>query len=177
MYKKRVLYLFIIILAIIFTSCSGENEKIKYSAPTTSQVNEFISKNSLNVLSIKETSDFTIVLYQNDNSYGHYVLYKDQKNQLYSPGVKVDGNPKESKVSLGGVASGNTPFVTIIINDKDILQKAKEVKITFTDGTVVSEEILGEGTIVLNHNEINKEPLSYTELIIYDKDMIKLYEN
>lgn len=40
-------------------------------------------------------------------------------------------------MSLGGVASGKTPFVTIIINDEKMLQNAKEIEITFKDGTIV----------------------------------------
>jgi hypothetical protein len=35
---------------------------------------------------------------------------------------------------MGGVASGKAPFVTIIINDKVILQKAKEIEITLNNG-------------------------------------------
>lgn len=77
MSKKISFFLFSLILIGFFTSCSN-NTTIKYSAPTKSQVNEFISNNSINALSIKETSDFTIVLFQNGQEYGHYVLYKDQ---------------------------------------------------------------------------------------------------
>jgi hypothetical protein len=36
--------------------------------------------------------------------------------------------------------------------------------------------ISGKGTIVLHHNEENKEPISYTKFVIYDKDMKELYE-
>lgn len=77
MNKKQVLFILVFTVMVAITSCM---EKIKYSAPTITQVNEFISKNSINTLDIKETNDFTIVLYQNENNYGHYVLYQDQKN-------------------------------------------------------------------------------------------------
>lgn len=117
------------------------------------------------------------MLYKNGYIHGHYVLYKDQKNQLYSGGVKTYGSSNEGKISLGAITTGNTPFVTIIINDEDLLQKAKKVQITFTDGTVESAEIYGKGTIVLYHNEKNREQLLDIKLIIYDKNMKKLYEN
>lgn len=174
MNKKQVLYLFMFIIIIILTSCT---RKITHSsAPTMSQVNEFISKNSINALSIKETSDFTIILYESELEFGHYVLYIGQNNKLSSSYVRATGHSKSSLVSLGGVASGKTPFVTVIINDEAMLQKAKEIEITFLDGTVVREPISCKGTIVLHHNEENKEPASYLKLIIYDKDMSKLYE-
>ncbi|WP_055668594.1 hypothetical protein [Desnuesiella massiliensis] len=85
-------------------------------------------------------------------------------------------NPAEHPVSLGGVASGKIPFVTVIINDEEMLQKAKEVEITFEDGAIIKERISGKGTIVLYENKLNNEPMSYRKLIIYGKDMTKLYE-
>lgn len=175
MNKKQVLYLTMIIVVIIFTSCSGSG-KVEYSAPSTSQVNEFISKNSVNALSIKEANDFTIVLFENGQEQGHYVLYKNQNNELISSSVKGVGNLRENPVSVGGVASGKTPFVTVIFNDEDMLLNAKEIEITFKDGNVVKEMISGKGTIVLHANEANKEPVTYTKLVIYDKAMKKLYE-
>jgi hypothetical protein len=176
MKKKIVLCLLIVIILILFISFSTEREKVKYSAPTKAQVDEFIFDNSINALSMKETSDFTIVVFENKAEYGHYVLYKDQNNKLYNTWVKANGNSTESPLSLGGVASGKIPFVTVIINDEDMLKKAKEIEITFADGAVVSEEVSGKGTIVLYSNDKNEEPVTYIKLVVYDKDKNKLYE-
>lgn len=173
MKRKQALYLLIAIIAMVFSSCTG---KAKYSPPTISEVNNFIAKNSINELSTKLTKDFAIVLFGNGQERGHYVLYKDQKNEIYSQWVKSFGNSKEHPVSLGGVASGKTPFVTVIINDEEISEKAEEVEITFEDGAVVKERISGKGTIVLYESKLNNEPMSYRKLIIYGKDMTKLYE-
>jgi hypothetical protein len=176
MNKKITLYLLTLVVAILIISCSSESGKIKYTVPTKAQVNEFISKNPINALSIKETDDFTIVLFENETGHGHYVLYKDQNGKLYDTWVKAIGNPKESPVFLGGVASGKVPFVTVIINDGDMLKRAKEIEITFADGKIAREVVSGKGTIVLHNNEKNEEPMFYNKLIIYDKDMKKLYE-
>ena len=173
MKRKQALYLLITIIAMVFSSCTG---KIKYYPPTISEVNNFIDKNSINELSTKHTKDFAIVLFENGQERGHYVLYKDQKNEIYSQWVKSFGNSKEHPVSLGGVASGKIPFVTVIINDEEMLQKAEEVEVTFEDGAVVKEGISSKGTIVLHENKPNKQPISYRKLIIYGKDMTKLYE-
>lgn len=177
MNKKIIIPLFLLILINLLSSCSSKNPSMKYSVPTKSQVNEFISKNSINALSIKETSDFTIVLFQDGQENGHYILYKDQNNELYSPWVKGIGNPKENPVFLGGVASGKIPFVTVIINDTDILRKAKEIEVTFADGGVAKEEVTGKGTIITYHNEKNEKAVSYTKLVIYDKNMKELCEH
>jgi hypothetical protein len=176
MNKKLIICLFTLVVLILFISYSSDRNKITYSAPTQEQVNNFISKNTINSLTIKETSDFSIVLFENKAVYGHYVLYQDQNNKLYDTWVKGYGNSKENSVSLGGVASGKIPFVTVIINDDDMLKKAKEIKITFADGGVVSEEISGKGIIVLYKNEKNDKPITYIKLVIYDKDKNILYE-
>jgi hypothetical protein len=115
-------------------------------------------------------------LFENKAVYGHYVLYQDQNNKLYSSGIKAYGNSEENPVFLGGVASGKSPFVTVIINDDEILKRAKEIEITFTDGTVVNEEISGKGTVVLCKNEKNENYRSYIKLVIFDKDKNVLYE-
>ena len=77
---------------------------------------------------------------------------------------------------VGGVASGRIPFVTVIINDADILKKAKEIEVTFEDGGISKEEVIGNGTIITYKNEKNEKAISYTKLVIYDKEMKILYE-
>ncbi len=176
MNKKMVSYLCTLLIMILLTSCNVGNDKLKYLPPTKEQVNDFISENSINALSIKEASEFTVILFESDAADGHYVLYKDQNNKLYSASVKGMVNPTENPISLGGVATGKTPFVTVIINDKDLLLKAKEIEITFSDGTIEKEAVLGKGTIVLHNNKNDEKAVSYTKVVIYDKDMTKLYE-
>lgn len=113
MYKKIIICLFTLVVVILFISYSSDRNKITYSAPTQEQVNDFISNNTINAICIKETSDFSVVLFENKAEYGHFILYQDQNNKLYHSLVKANGNPKENPVSLGGVASGKTPFVTV----------------------------------------------------------------
>lgn len=105
-------------------------------------------------------------------------MYKDQYDKHYNSWVKAyfAGNIKETPISMGGVASGKTPFVTVIINDKVLLQKAKELEITLNNGDIVKEKINGKGTIILFQNEQNTKPISYTKVIVYDTNMEKLYE-
>lgn len=176
MNKKIIICLFTLIVLIIFTLYNFDRNKVTYSAPTQEQVNNFISRNTINALTITKTSDFSIVLFENKAVYGHYVLYQDQNNKLYDSFVKANADPKDNAVSLGGVASGKIPFVTVIINDEDILKKAKNIEITFADGGVVNEVISGKGTIVLYKNEKNDKPMTYIKLVIYDKDKNILYE-
>lgn len=155
----------------------AERNKVIYSAPTIKQVNEFITTNSINAVAIKDASDFTIVLFTNTASWGHYILYQDQYGKLYDSWVKANGIIQDNPVSLGGVASGKSPFVTIIINDEEILKNATETEVTFKDGTIINEDIVGKGTVVLINNDNNKKPVTYSKLIIYDKDKKILYEH
>ncbi len=168
----------LIVLAIfILLHFEAERNKVIYSAPTIEQVKEFIAANSINAVAMKDAPDFTIVLFSNKTSWGHYILYQDQYGKLYNSWVKANGSIQDNPVSLGGVASGKTPFVTIIINDEEILKNASETEVTFRDGTIINEEIDGKGTVVLKNNENIEKPVTYRKLIIYDKNKQILYEH
>lgn len=81
--KKVVLFLLMLATIVLFTAC---DEEIKCFAPTRARVDEFISENLINALSLKEAKDFTIVLFQNEYEYGYYTLHRDQNYKLYSSG-------------------------------------------------------------------------------------------
>ena len=67
-------------------------------------------------------------------------------------------------------------FITVVINDEGILQKAKEIEVMFNDGSTVRNKIDGKGTIIFCNNN-NQEVKVQIKLTIYDKDMKKLYED
>ncbi|ABR46367.1 hypothetical protein Amet_0128 [Alkaliphilus metalliredigens QYMF] len=172
MYKRIIL---IIAALFIFAACG---EKLQYSVPSLEQVNEFISDNSVNALAIKEAEDFTIVLYENENGFGHYVLHRDQNNKLYDGKVIAMRHKdyQQNTLSLGGVASGKNPFVTVIINDDNVLDKATELEILFTDGVKVKEPIDNKGIIIIHTNNESDKIINYLKVTIYDSDMNILYE-
>lgn len=173
MLKQGVVYILLIIM--LFTSCNIQRNNSIKLPPSIEQINDFIVDESINVIAIKEASNFTVLLYQNETSYGHYVLYVDQNDQLVSSNLNATGT-MEKNVLLGGIATGSTPFVTIIINDDFLLQKANKIRVTFEDDTDFLESINDKGIIVLYHNQENKESVSYKEIIIYDENLSILYE-
>lgn len=173
MKKNIILILVVIILILGISSCA---KKIIYSAPTQDEVDTFISEKSLNVLAVKEAEEFTIILFQNGLNSGHYILYRDQYDKLYNSflqGISQGDNP----IIAGGVASGKEPFVTVIINDEEILKEASYVEVTFDDGNTVRQEIDGKGVILAYSNKKNDKAISYNNLKIYDNDTNLLYEN
>jgi hypothetical protein len=153
------------------TSCA---EELVYTAPTESEVNEFITKNSINVLDIKETYDFTIVLIDVGQNYGYYTLSKDQKNDFRID--KIETGRISKSIFIDEISLGKTPFVNVVIYNEDILDKAKEIEITFKDGNKVTEKISSKGTIILYNNVSNEEQMPYIKLVIYDKDRKILYQ-
>jgi len=171
MIKKQVLLLLLLIAIFMITSCT---EKLVYTAPTESEVNEFITENSINALDIKEAYDFTIVLIDVGQNYGYYTLSKDQKNDFWID--KLETGRIEKSIFIDETPTGKTPFVNIVIYNEDILDKAKDIEITFKGGNKVTEEISGKGTIILYDNKFNEESMPYTKLVIYDKDMKILYQ-
>lgn len=164
----------ILILLIFVIGFSSFNEKVIYTAPTQTQVNEFITKKSLKVLSVKEADNFTIILYENGNGYGEYVISVNQNDELIIDGVAVGGS--DTAVSIGHVTTGKIPYITVVIHDEDILKKSNEIEITLKDGTVLKDNAIKKGTIILHHKETDKEQIPYEKLIIYDKDMNELYK-
>jgi hypothetical protein len=174
--KKIVLVVLSFIVISLFVTYTYEKNKQTYSAPTKEQVTQFISENAINPLLIKETTACSIILFENQTEYGHYVLYQDQNHKLYHAEVVASGDSNENQVLLGGVASGKVPFITAIINDEELLKKAKEIEVTFADQTVVNEKITNKANIILYKNEKNIKPMHYIKIVIYDKDRNALYE-
>ena len=171
--KKNIIIMTILFVSVMVVSCS--NKRV-YSKPTLGQVNDFITQESIKVEAIKEASEFTIILYQDNNISGHYILYQDQDGKLYSG--KVEGISKGiNPVCLGGVATGKEPFVTIIINDEVIFNQASYLEVTFDDGNVVKEEIENRGIVVVYKNHDSTKAISYTKIAIYDEDDSIIYEN
>ncbi|GEM_PF-4700814 len=154
----KIIGVVFLVLLIFKINVSFYNAKLTLTAPALTQVNEFISEKSIDVLSLKETEEFTVILFE----YGYYILSNDQNNTLMSDGVKTSGCDKQ--VYIDGADTQNTSFVTLIINDADILKKADQVELTFKDGTKVAEKISGKGTIVTYHKISNNEAMPYEKL-------------
>jgi len=175
--KNKTIFTFVaslLILLIFIIGFSSFNEKVIYTAPTLNQVDEFITKKSLKVLSVKEADNFTIILYENGKGYGEYVVSVNQNNELIADGVVVGGGDKA--VSIGHTTTGKIPYITVVIHDEDILKKANEIEVTLKDGTVLKDNAIKKGTIILHHKETDKEQIPYEEINIYDKDMNELYK-
>lgn len=166
----KIIGVIFLVLLIFKINISSSYEKVTYTAPSLTQVNEFISEKSIDVLSLKETEDFTIILFK----YGYYILSNNQNNTLIADGVKTSGYDKP--VYINGANTEKTSFVTVIINNADILKKAREIELSFKDGTKVTEKIFGKGTIVTFHKSSDNKAMPYEKLTINDKDMAKLYE-
>ncbi len=166
----KIIGVVFLVLLIFKINVSFYNTKLALTAPALTQVNEFISEKSIDVLSLKDTEEFTVILFE----YGYYILSNNQNNTLMSDGVKTSGRDKQ--VYIDGADTQKTSFVTLIINDADILKKADQVELTFKDGTKVAEKISGKGTIVTYHKISNNEAMPYEKLTIYGNDMAELYE-
>lgn len=171
--KKVIIVLILAVTSITILSCS---RKVVYSKPTMSQVNDFVDQETIKVKAIKETSDFMIILFQDNNISGHYSLYQDQDGKLYNS--KVEGASRGvNPVCLGGVATGREPFVTVIINDDEIYNQANYLEVTFSDGNVIKESVEKRGIVVVYPKDDNKGAIYYSSIVIYDKDNKAIYEN
>lgn len=163
----------IVIISVGFVACA---KKPIYSAPTKSQVNDLIIRESINVKAIKEAKDFTVILYQNEDRYGHYIISQNQEGRLSTSSLSVLSE-EMGRVYLGGVASGKETFVTIIINDEQLYRQAKYLEVILDDERVFKQEIKDKGIVILYNNVDNKDAISDKRVVIYDKDDKIIYED
>jgi hypothetical protein len=173
MFKKSgISFLMLLVLFIlIFNSCS---QIAPYPLPSKKQIDYFIQENNITPLDIKNTNKFTVVLFENDNLQGYYILSVDNKNKLQSRRVAKSFNKGQlnlNTISVEGVPE-ETAFVTVIINEDSYIPRAHKIEIKMPNGVKVTEKVKGKGTIVLCPGKKSEKSI---EVILYDNEMHNFY--
>ncbi len=159
----------VFVMVAVIAGCVGNR-----SAPLTDQeVGDYIADQEIDAIAVEFINDdFVVVLYQQGSVSGFHMLYKDPEGNIQDP--SVHGFDSESTpVHLSGSAARH-PFVTVIVNDASMMERADRIEVTFEDGRVVRRKRMGKGAIIPYGTEINGS-MSYSSVVLYDAENREVY--
>lgn len=170
--KRIILLLFLTAFGGIVIGCSQSDEKPNYTSLSEKEIEQFIEEKSIQPLAIEEIQDSTMVLYE----FGIYYLSK-KENEIIVIQTGWSGNSKE-KVQLGLTSTGS-PHAYVIVQDKELLNKADKVTVKFSDGTSSTKQLDGTKGLLMFYDK-DKRNLTINnelEVSIVDGEGKVLYEN
>jgi hypothetical protein len=176
----KVLLLFYLVALIIFNYniVKAEQTTINSIKPlSSSQIDNFVKQREITPITIKVINNFTIILYEKNNTIGTYALTSDQQGNLKSEANHGGGN-RSNPISLGlsggsEINYGEYNFLWLTINDDQLFNKADSVRVIFKNKTEKTESIdRNKGIIIPNFSD----KLGLQHIYILDKENNTLYE-
>lgn len=159
------LILVLIGILILTSGCSQQTLMLK--PLNKEQVDTFVKDKSISPVVVEDVGDsYTVIGFENQSHIGYYAVAINKDGDITSHGSITD-NSKSSPVWLGGSGSG-IPFVTIIINDKNLLAQADKVLVRFNDGYEVSEDLNSRKGIVISDDRVNNSNVGVALVQILD---------
>jgi hypothetical protein len=162
----------VLVVGLFFILVGCSNSRSSSTPLTEDDVNNYIRDNKINKIAVEMIDDFAVILYSETNIGGYHLIYKDDDGNIQEQNF-YGGTLTDAPVFLAGAASRN-PFVTVLINDDEILRSASTVEVTFEDGSTIRENISGKGTIIPYGKEV-KGVMNYSYVVIYDVENKVLY--
>lgn len=103
--------------------------KSDYSPLNLNQINDFLERNNVDALDIQDIGNYTVILYQTLEEQGDWRLTSDQNGMISASHGYSNNNSDIAKVSVGfskggGRGIGNISYISLIINDNEILEAA-----------------------------------------------------
>jgi hypothetical protein len=150
-----------------------------FRQPTNEELNNYLKEKDISPIVIKNIDKWTLVL--SENSFLSLSVYKDS-GQISSSRSSIANNSSIEPVTIGLTSWGNKKehvnIATIIINNKDLLEKAIKVKVKLlsTTGTFEETEVMNNknGAIIFfDNNQILDGRLD--EVNIYDKENKEIF--
>jgi hypothetical protein len=170
--KRFILFMFLVSFGGIVIGCSQSDAKPNYSSLSETEIDQFIEEKNINTLAIEDVQDSTMVLYEG----GIYYLSKN-KDEIVVNQMGWSGKSKE-KVQLG-ITSTGSPHAYVIVQDKDLLNKADKATVKFSDGTTATKQF-GNSKGLLMFYDKSKSDLTINnelELSLYDNEGKIIYES
>lgn len=164
----------IAVLMYVCVGCFPEKQNSTY--PSIEQIQKFSKQNNLKVLDEKNIENlFSVILYEDNERYGYYILYLDSKGILRNDNYYsiVDNN---SKLHIAGQRSGK-PFIVVVFNDKHLLDMAAAIQFQYANGKsdVFQLSEKKKGVIIPISNEAGRSTISHIEVIDSKNDVIFKY--
>ncbi|MBP0725967.1 hypothetical protein J5Y03_12370 [Bacillus sp. RG28] len=170
--KKCLILSIALLICGLVMGCSKYGGQSNYSSLSQNEIKQFVSQKKIEPLSIEDVQNSTLILYEN----GIYGLSKENGKIIENQTGWV-GNSKE-KVIIGMTSTGS-PHVSVIIEDKNLLKEANEVKVVFSDGKSVTKPFEGKRGLLVFYDK-NKSNLTINdgiEISIFNKKGIVIYKH
>lgn len=117
-------------------------QQTKYKPLSVEQINSFASGKNISVLAFKNFANASIILYETDNEMGTYQLSCDDTGRVLEMGnCYGNNNSNITPVSIGTEGDFDKSLAHVIINDKDMLNKASTIKVLFEDENDIIEYV------------------------------------
>ncbi len=167
--RTRLAAVVAFVLVIVLAGCVNDR-----SIPFTEQeVDDYIADQNFDTLAVEFINeDFVVVLYQQGSVTGFHMLYKDHEGNIQDPSVH-GYDSGSAPVQLSGSAT-KYPFVTVIVNDDSMMERADRIEVTFEDGRVVRRKFMGRGAIIPYGTEIEGS-MSSSSVVLYDAENREVY--
>lgn len=178
----KVLLLFYLVALIIFNYniVKAEQITINFIKPlSSSQIDNFVKQREITPITIKVINNFTIILYEKNNTIGTYALTSDQQGNLKSVANHGGGNRSNSNpISLGlsggsEINYGEYNFLWLTINDDQLFNKADSIRVIFKNKTEKTGSIHRKKGIIIPNSS---DKLGLQHIYILDKENNTLYE-
>ncbi|MED3554106.1 hypothetical protein [Cytobacillus praedii] len=147
---RKFYYLFALCICFIaLISCSSS--KSETTSLSDRELEEFIKSHDLNVTAKQVIGNkFTVIMFENANNMGFYTAYL-QDGEIKSSSVISDNNTDTSPISMGGVATG-VPFVTISINNEELIKNTHKIKIVWDDGQESIQTVNNRSALIIPYD-------------------------
>lgn len=121
---------------------------------TSEQLAAFLKEKDIAPLTVRDIGVWTVVLYQSEDEQGHYILTADKNGSIHESQGKSSNNADFVPVSVGAGGSyslgvGSICFLTIVINDPEILAKAHSVKVVREGDEEITELLQGQKGLII----------------------------
>ncbi|MCX9011563.1 MAG: hypothetical protein OIN66_10640 [Candidatus Methanoperedens sp.] len=183
MRSLKLVLLILVIFSILISGCLQENygaqknysvqenhsSQRTYKTLSESQIDQFLAGKNVTPLAIRTIENSTVVLYETKLEMGIYRLSIDENDKMSLTQISWQNNSAFTPVSIGGTATG-IPFVTVIINDEQILKKAYKAIVVFVNKDEVTELVNNNKGIIIPDENIRNANVGWSSVTILDED-------
>lgn len=163
----EILFTFVMTIVLI----SGCSQQIISPKPLNDvQLENFIKDKNIKPLAVKTVGNsYTVVVFENPSEIGYYAAAINGDGNVTTRGGITNNNLKATPVWIGGSATG-IPFVTVIINDAQVLDQADKILVRFDDGYEVSEAVNNKKGIIIPNDRVRNSNVGVGLAQIFDKN-------
>ncbi len=154
---------FIVVLLVCTVISGCQTEQITYQSPSDEQIDSYISDNNLEPLLIESRENYVTILCEN-SIHSISINKKGKLSRMYSSWSR--GNNKMSVLSSSRVNEGK-PTITVVLHDEELIAKATKISVTFSDGTLVSEQIERTRGFILEYPMITTAYKPYKKIELF----------